>query len=107
MEEERIGGRELLGQGHLTAIVTFGCGISQSLVTLWEEEQISQLHWLLAIPYTGQVCFRLRVLALCFFGLEHCTHTKLFSPASRVLLTCHLCTEVPPTTLLGKRPSHH
>lgn len=45
-----LGGRELLGQGHLTAIVTFGCGISQSLVTLWEEEQISQLHWLLATP---------------------------------------------------------
>lgn len=66
-----------------------------------------QLHWLLAIPYTGQVCFRLRVLALCFFGLEHCTHTKSFSPASRVLLTCHLCTEVPPTTFTGKAPSHH
>lgn len=45
-----LGETEFLGQGHLTAVVTFGCGMSQSLVTLWEEEQIPQLHWLLATP---------------------------------------------------------
>lgn len=45
-----LGGTELCGQGHLTAVVAFGCEMDPSVMTLGEGEGIPQPHWLLAAP---------------------------------------------------------